>query len=262
MTKLTNMLEEFYSKYDEDNRLSRSNTHKLEYITTTRYIDKYLTKNSRILEVGAGTGKYSLHYASLGYRVDSVELTNANLEILKSKIKDNMNITAVSGNALDLSMYDDNTFDVTLVLGPLYHLFSEKDKSKAISEAIRVTKKDGIILLAFILFDHAVQRFAFVDGELKEVLGKQINTDYTPNNQEKYIFSFMYIKDIKKLIKEFDVEELTYVATDGITRIIEETIDNMDDEMFEHYIDYHLSTCEREDLIGYSSHILSIIKKK
>ena len=130
----------YNNDYDEDARLMKDNAHKVEYITTTKYIEKYLKEGDRILEIGAGTGRYSINYAQKGYQVDSVELVSKNLEILKSKITKEMNITALQGNCLNLHMYEDNTFDITLVLGPMYHLYDDADINKAIKEAIRVTK--------------------------------------------------------------------------------------------------------------------------
>ncbi len=123
---LDDVINNYYQDaYQEDSRLTKDKMHRIEFITTTHYIDRYLKKGDRILEVGAGTGAYSLYYANKGYQVDAVELVQTNLNVLKSKINDNMNIKAIQGNALDLSMYEDDTFDVTLVLGPLYHLFKD-----------------------------------------------------------------------------------------------------------------------------------------
>lgn len=144
---MNEIINNYYNNYDEDLRLIQDKAHSVEYITTTKYIEKYLKEGDRILEVGAGTGRYSINYAKKGYRVDSVELVNKNLEILKSKITKDMKINAVQGNAMNLDMYLDKTFDITLVLGPLYHLYNEEDTKKAISEAIRVTKKGGKIIM-------------------------------------------------------------------------------------------------------------------
>ena len=99
--------------------------HFLEFITTNNYIDKYLKPGDRILKIVAGTGQYSLYYASKGYEVDSLELVSRNIDIMRSKVTNSMNIKITQGNAIDLSMYDDNTFEVTLLLGPMYHLFKK-----------------------------------------------------------------------------------------------------------------------------------------
>ena len=262
--ELDEILNNHYSNdYTEDDRLIKDKTHQVEYITTLKYIDKYLKKGDRVLEVGAGTGIYSLGLAKRGYQVDAVELVNDNLNILKSKITPAMNINAIQGNALDLSMYEDNTFDMTLVLGPLYHLFKDEERDKVIEGAIRVTKSGGIIYYAFILSDLTMINWGFEKGNLVPNMGVMITDDYKVINREEYIFYLTYMSDIKKLMQEHDKQEvLTYVATDGVGRVMSDKINEMSDEEYKHYINYHLSICEREDLIGYSGHVLAITKKK
>ena len=114
------LLKDYYSTGVEDKRLQADKAHQVEFLTTTRYIDKYLKPNDKILEVGAGTGAYSIYYAEKGYEVNSLEL-----------VPKDMNINVTEGTALDLSCYENNTFDMTLVLGPLYHLYTEEDKKKS-----------------------------------------------------------------------------------------------------------------------------------
>ena len=147
------LLKDYYSTGVEDKRLQADKAHQVEFLTTTRYIDKYLKPNDKILEVGAGTGAYSIYYAEKGYEVNSLELVPENINILKSKITKDMNINVTEGTALDLSCYENNTFDMTLVLGPLYHLYTEEDKKKAIEEALRVTKPNGYLYIAYLTND-------------------------------------------------------------------------------------------------------------
>ena len=237
--------------------------HKIEFITTTNYIEKYLKPGDRILEIGAGTGAYSLYYANKGYKVDAIELSKSNVEVFKSKITKDLDVNVIQGNAVDLSVYKDNTFDITLCLGPLYHLFKEEETTLAIKEAIRVTKPGGKIYLAFILFDLTMLTWGFKEKNVYENYGenKQISENFKPNNAEELIFNMRYFEDIKKLIKSFNLKTINYVATDGIGRVIKDEINQMSEEEYNLYIKYHLSICEREDLIGYSGHILAILEK-
>ena len=262
--KLDNIIEKFYKEICiEDERLTKDKMHKIEFITTTNYIEKYLKPGDRILEIGAGTGAYSLYYANKGYKVDAIELSKSNVEVFKSKITKDLDVNVIQGNAVDLSVYKDNTFDITLCLGPLYHLFKEEETTLAIKEAIRVTKPGGKIYLAFILFDLTMLTWGFKEKNVYENYGenKQISENFKPNNAEELIFNMRYFEDIKKLIKSFNHKTINYVATDGIGRVIKDEINQMSEEEYNLYIKYHLSICEREDLIGYSGHILAILEK-
>ena len=262
--KLDNIIEKFYKEICiEDERLTKDKMHKIEFITTTNYIEKYLKPGDRILEIGAGTGAYSLYYANKGYKVDAIELSKSNVEVFKSKITKDLDVNVIQGNAVDLSVYKDNTFDITLCLGPLYHLFKEEETTSAIKEAIRVTKPGGKIYLAFILFDLTMLTWGFKEKNVYENYGenKQVSENFKPNNAEELIFNMRYFEDVIKLIKSFNIKTINYVATDGIGRVIKDEINQMSEEEYNLYIKYHLSICEREDLIGYSGHILAILEK-
>ena len=139
------LLEEYYNNRDEENRLL-SQHGQVEYLTTTKYIHECLSglSDPRILEVGAGTGRYSVELARKGYSVTAVELVQHNLDILRSKLDGSEPIAAMQGNALDLSMLQDDSFDLTMLLGPMYHLYTLEDKLQALSEAVRVTRPADI----------------------------------------------------------------------------------------------------------------------
>ena len=262
MDERTKNLNMFYNdKYDEDLRLT-SKHGSIEFITTTKYIDKLLKNGDRILEIGAGTGKYSLYYANKGYKVNAIEFVNNNLEVLKSKITDDMDIVAEQGDALDLSRFDDNTFDVTLVLGPLYHLYDKKDIDKAINEAIRVTKKEGIIAIAYLTSDSIMVNWGLMGNHLIDGYPNDYDDNFKMINYPGGIFAAFYIKEFKDMMSNYNVEYLNNIATDGLAHHLKEKIDSLSDEEFNIWLNYHLSTCEREDLQGYSNHMLYICKKR
>ena len=77
--KRIDIVNAIYSAYDEDARLTKSRSGQLEYITTMHYIRALLPERARILEVGAGTGRYSVALAKDGYDVSAVELVERNL---------------------------------------------------------------------------------------------------------------------------------------------------------------------------------------
>jgi len=254
-------LNEYYSNYDEEGRLL-SKHGLVEFLTTTRYIDKYLKTGMKIFEVGAGTGRYSLHYAKKGFYVESVELIQHNIELFRDKITADMNVQLNQGNACDLSMFDDNQFDVTLLLGPLYHMYNLEDKKKAVLEALRVTKPGGIVYIAFIMNDAVVLDWGLVSGNLaRGIKDGLITDDFHCVGKPELLFEMSTVKEINALMDGFPITKLHMVASDGMTNHFRESIDESDNELFNAWLQYHFYTCEREDLIGFSHHVLYIGKK-
>ena len=186
--KEMNKIEEYYNKFNEEKRLN-SRHGQIEYRITMKYIHDYLDvrmqelkvtnrEDIRILDIGAGTGRYSVALCEEGYDVTAVELVKHNLGILKQK---NSNVHAMQGNALHLKKLEDNTYDLTLLFGPMYHLMTKEEKIQALSEAKRVTKPGGIILVAYVMYILDRQDFACHQDQLLHSL-----QDASPGRPEMF----------------------------------------------------------------------------
>lgn len=156
-------LTNYYTTHNEDTRLT-SGHGMVEFLTTVHYVEKYLKPGMKILEIGAGTGRYSHYFARKGYDVDAVELMECNIEVFRANTMSGERITIQQGDAVTLSNIASDQYDVTLLLGPMYHLYTDEDKFAAMSEAIRVTKKGGIVFAAYCNSDMTVYQFCFVRG--------------------------------------------------------------------------------------------------
>jgi len=149
-------LSRFYeTRCDEDARLL-SLPGQVEFRTTMRYIERYLQPGMRVLEIGAATGRYSLTIARKGYDVTAIELVQHNIDVFRKKLKPGDRVNLQQGNALDLSRFADDTFDVTLLLGPMYHLYTKEDQLRALQEALRVTKPGGLLYAAYAIADMSI----------------------------------------------------------------------------------------------------------
>ena len=261
MSKRIEIVSSFYDDIDEDSRLGRSRHGQLEYATTMNYIYRYAKPGAKILEIGAGTGRYSISLAKEGYEVTAVELVESNLEVLRKNSSDMENIVAYQGDALNLERFEDNQFDVTLLFGPLYHLYEKEDVHKAIDEAIRVTKHDGIILIAF-LSVYAILYDNYLNGSLTVGLEENFDADYAVKHFEEQLFTGYDILEFEQLFENHEVKHLSTVAVDGILELSEGRRDfKMTDEEFELFVKYHLAICEKRELLGCSSHLLYICQK-
>ena len=247
----------YYNKFNEEKRLNTRHG-KIEYITTMKYIKKYLKPNDKIIEIGAGTGKYSISLSNEGYDVTAVELVKHNIKEIEKKSK---KVKTILGNAINLKKIKDNTYDMTLLLGPMYHLITKEEKIKALEEAKRITKKNGIIIVAYCMNDYAVIIHGFRDNFIKKAIkNKEINSNFhlTPKNTDLY--SRVTIDDINELNKLVNIKRIKIISPDGPSNYIRNILNKMDEETFNIYINYHLSTCERKDLIGAGAHTLDILK--
>lgn len=262
MSKRIEMINSFYDGYREDVRLEKSRHGQLEYFTTMHYINKMTTANTSVLEIGAGTGRYSIALAKKGYNVTAVELADKNLEILKKNAKEINNLHCYQGDALDLSRFEDNCFDLTLVLGPMYHLYTKEDMLKALNEALRVTKPEGIIMTAFLSI-HAIMHDDYLQGNFVEGLKENFTEDFKVKHFTEQLFTGFYIDEFEALFDTLHVKHITTIATDSILELAEMTKNfAMSDEDFDLFIKYHLHNCERREYLGSSSHLLHICQKE
>ena len=248
------LVQEVYRRFDENSRLTKSPAARVEFITTVKYIEKYLTPGARILDIGAGAGEYSLYFARKGYQVSALELADANIAAFKAKMAPEDPIHLVQGNALDLSYYQDDSFDIVLLFGPLYHLHSEEDKLQCIREAKRVCRKDGKIF------------FAFISNDIVILTMQQCQEDYLINGDynketfrlEDFPFVFHTVDACRELLKKAGIHVCHQVASDGASELLQELINSLDDASYQQYLRYHFYICEKPEFLGVSNHLLFV----
>ncbi len=262
MSTRVDMITDFYSKYVEDDRLDRTRRGQLEFFTTMEYIHRFAHKGSKVLELGAGTGRYSVTLAKEGMNVTALELTEKHLEVLKSKCTDLPNIEAVQGDATDLSRFKDNSFDVTLAFGPMYHLYEKEDINKAIDEAIRVTKKDGVILFAFISV-FAILQANYLYGNWAAGEKENFTEDYRIRHFEEQLFTGYDITEFEGLFDDKPVEHITTAGVDWILEGLQVRDDfSFSDEDFEKFKKWYLAFAEKREMLGNTNHLLYICRKR
>ena len=252
-------LEKYYNKFNEDHRLTTRHG-LVEFTTSLKYIHDFIPKGSHvnILDLGAGTGRYSVALAEEGHNVTAVELVPRNLAVLESK---HANVNCWPGNAMDLHFLPDAKFDITLLFGPLYHLHTEEEMLKAFAQARRVTKKGGIIFAAYVMNEYSIISYCFKKNKIKECLQNgELTLDFHTVSSPDQLYSYFRLEDIDALNKKSGLERIKIIAADGPADYMRQTLNAMDEEEFELFLKYHLSTCERPELLGASSHTVDILR--
>ncbi len=257
ISKIENEAEQvnaIYEVFDEDSRLKGSKAARVEFLTTIRAIEDYLCPGDRILDIGAGAGEYSLHFARKGYEVCAVELADANIAAFKKKIKSEDKLQLLQGNALDLSFYPDGSFDIVLLFGPLYHLHAEADRQRAIAEARRVCRPGGKIFFAFITNDFVIltelmynSRY-FTEGDY----------DKASFRLRDFPFVFATVERAREMLRRGGVKILREIAADGVSELLADKINGMSDEDYQQYLRYHFYISEKPEMLGMTNHLLIV----
>lgn len=252
----------FYDRIDEDGRLRKTRHGQLEYFTTMAYIHRYINKSSKVLEVGAGTGRYSIALANEGLDVTAVELVESNLAILRENSRGLDNIRSFQGDATDLSRFADHSFDVTLLLGPMYHLYESDEVDRAIEEAIRVTKPGGVMLFAFISV-FAIMYANYFYGNWACGQEENFTDDYKVRHFKEQLFTGYDVTEFERLFEEKPVEWITTAGVDGLLEPIEKRSDfSIPDEDFKAFAEWYLAFAEKRELLGNTNHLLYICRKR
>ena len=246
--------------FNEDTRLCRSNSSSIEYMTNRKYILEELKPNDNILELGAATGRYTIMLAEEGYQVTALEFVDKNLDVLKSKIENHHRITPLLGDASNLSQFADESFDVVLNMGPLYHFPNHEDRDKVVKESLRVLKKGGTAFYAFINND-----MVFVTESLL------YNNDFLSDENNLYNkethkisddpFTVLTVDAIEELMSSNNCKEYKFIASDGYAELLSSKLDALSNDKFDKWMKYHLYMCEKREALGASHHLLYITKK-
>lgn len=259
-------LVEYYNKFNEEKRLD-SRHGQVEYLTSMKYIHEEIDRHYanrpkeqiRIIDIGAGTGRYSVPLAEEGFDVTAVELVRHNLGRLKRKSE---KVKAYEGNALRLKRFSDESFDIAILFGPMYHLHSREDKLQALLEAKRVVQKGGLIFVAYIMNEYSVLTYAFKERHILEAMEKgMMDENFHCQENANELYSFMRLEDILSLNEEAGLTRQKIIAADGAANYMRPFLNALTEEEFQYFVQYHMKTCERGELLGASAHTVDILMR-
>jgi hypothetical protein len=150
------------------------------------------------------------------------------------------------------------------IVESIYSAETTEEQLAALGEAVRVTKKGGVIFTAYCGNDATILQFCFLRGMLTDEHYKALVDPVTFKAKSDPIdlFALHRPEEIDALRAHFAVTPLHLVSADGYTNYMRTTLAEMDEELYETYLRYHFATCERRDMLGYSNHYLDIFKKE
>lgn len=250
-------IEKHYNKHPEDLRLLRRHGI-VEFETTMHHLRRFLKPGMQLLDIGAGTGRYTSALMAEGYDVKAVELVKRNIQVFLDR---EPTADVVQGDARNMPFIPTASADVTLLLGPLYHLIGDEEKLKALTEAKRVTKPDGLIFVAYLMNEYSILSYCFDEDRIGGLLEKGVvDREFHINAEADELYDYVRIDDINRLDAAAGLERVTIFSPDGAADYMRTRLNRMSDETFSLFIEYQKIVSERSDLIGAGSHVVDVVR--
>lgn len=251
-------IEQHYNKHPEDLRLQRRHGI-VEFETTMHHLRRFLKEGDKVLDVGAGTGRYASALMAEGVQVKAVELVKRNIDVF---LKREPSADVVQGDARNMPFIPDGYADVTLLLGPLYHLIGDDEKLKALREAKRVTRPGGIILVAYLMNEYSILSYCFDQDRIGDLRARGfVDDEFHVRCEVGELYDYVRLDDINRLNAAAGLERVTIFSPDGAADYMRTRLNYMSDESFRLFIEYQKVISERPDLIGAGSHVVDVVKR-
>ncbi|MGN1075246.1 MAG: class I SAM-dependent methyltransferase [Eubacteriales bacterium] len=242
-----------------------------EFLLTARFLDRYVKKGDRVLDIGGGPGRYSLYLAEKGCEVTLFDLSEENVRFAEREAAARgSTLRTVCGDAREADrLVAEGGFDCVLLMGPLYHLMEETGREAAVRAACRLLKPGGVFFASFIsmyagmifmnreapeivLSDHPAEiefRQALLAGE--SFAGDAFTKAF-----------FIQPREILPFMARFPLEKLHLFGQEGIMAPNADKISASSPEVVRALTDVSEMLCEREELLSWAEHLMYVGRKK
>ena len=248
---------------DENLKLYQDKEH-FRFNTDTKLLAKFvhLKKQERILDIGTNNAALLVYFDQFNVKeLVGVEILEETSKVAQ-KNADMFIKHPVKIVNQPIQRYEDDMFDVTLLFGPMYHLHGPDEKLQALMEAKRVTKPGGRILVAYIMNEYSVITYAIKERHILEGIKEgMLDEQFHCTEKANPLYSFVRLEDMERLNEQAGLIRQKVIAADGAANYIRPFLNALTEEEFDAFIRYHMSTCERMDLMGASGHTVDILTK-
>ncbi len=241
----------------------------IEYCITARMLERTIRPGESVLDIGGGPGRYSLWLAEKGCKAALFDLSSGNVAFASRKtIQMGLPLQTICGNALDETLYPEGRFDHVLVMGPMYHLFQEKDRRKVIENALKHLKSGGKIYIAFInlmagLYYYLDEWPEGFEEELK--LGNEFGEcvlEYRSWQGKAFTEArFDTLSDILHFTDSLGLKKVTIFGQESFLGAHVTKVEALAEPHRSLWIDYACGVCERPEYLAMSSHIMYVGEK-
>lgn len=242
-----------------------------EYQGTLTMFSRYLQKNCRICDVGAGTGRYAIELMKQGHRVTLFELSPELLSIARREVEAAQVVADnyICDDATNLASLPPESFDVVLLMGPMYHVIDDVRRSAILSGAMSVLRPGGLLFSAYInsygLIITGLDEFPHELENQSDILGvlqprRQVDTGDESGFQAYFCPPEAAVAEI--ISAGFEV--ITYAGVEGIATSNRTAIRNAQENnprTYKAFLDANPHFIEKSPFRDLAGHILVVARK-
>lgn len=235
---MSNPVKDYYNQDPklEWNRLFLSPYRQVEFEVVLHFLSQFLPSEGHVLDLGGGPGRYSVELAIRGYEVSLVDLAEEHIKLANQKFQgkgvSHKIKQCIAGDALDLSRFEDQTFDAGLCMGPLYHFPMFHERLQCLRECHRVLKP-GAPLFAMVIPRCTYIRDALRSDEFGD-LGKkglavleEIFHQGTSSASQIPNTYFCYPHEVEDWFQQTGFEIVQFASTHGFAAFMDEKINRI-----------------------------------
>jgi len=169
-----NWVSEFYDAYGEKEwaRWDLSPEERVKYFIHKHYLQISVNSGQTVLEIGAGSGRFTKVLSELGARIVVADISPGQLALNRRNSKlygyDQNVVEWVEADVCNLSRFERGRFDIVIAYGGLLGYVFEK-RSQAMSEMLKVTTEGGLIIIS------VMSLWGTIHGALEAVLAVDIS---------------------------------------------------------------------------------------
>jgi len=265
------IVQQYYDGGAED-EWKRMDRHPIEFAVTKRLILRHMSEEkARVLDAGGGPGRYAIWLAKLGHEVTLFDLSAGNIALAKAKsLEFGIGpVEFVVGNVLELDRHVESaSFDVVLLMGPLYHLLDEGDRKRAVEQAPAALKPGGLLFASFISgFAPLIDVLKKCPDELTGRVGQYL--DYLEGganvvSQENPGFTDAFFETsgrAERFMAGFGLERLGFYTQESLLGAYENQLRAVGPETFDACIDVAMRLVEDERCRSGGEHLLFVGRK-
>jgi len=246
--------------------------HKFEFETTLRFLKKHLPKKGLILDARGGPGRHTTKLAKLGYDVLLLDLVPENLDFARKQIAKSRMKKRIQGihpgTITNLLRFPGNSFDAVICLGgPLSHVHPAGMRTRAVSEMLRVAKRNAPVFISVMGFYGVM--LALTEGWPQEAGQRKHFLDFVRTGDDyrfvgKHYCHFFKLKELESLFPRGRAKIVEKVGLEGLnsSNLISNRFARKYTKAWKNWLEAHNEICTHPTLVDASGHMMIIVRKK